>query len=544
MKRRRTFLCLLLLLACIVLPVYGGVERKIFAVDSPVYEAMQYLYVTQGMSLPSTAGPWSGDELLTMFERIDEGTLDRSERKVYEYVSESLQEELPSVSFSATAAIEAYVHANTEDYDTEEQWYYDYDERSPLLSVPFEISLGRFYGLTEFEVANMKYTDSSDEVTGTSDLYGTYVATTNFTDFVFDVNEPYRAFASFGGDGWNLEIGRDQLSWGPGTTGNFLLGEQVQYHNMGLFSAYGDRFKYAFVVSFFPHPDEIYESESLDQGTELSGTKMFMAHRFEWRLFSDRLGLAVNEAIMYQSDDGTLDLRVLNPMMFYHDYFIRSNANSIASMELDFAPAPYWNIYSQLVVDEFTFGSTESSLDDDEKHPNAIGLMLGAKTVRPVSGGMFYASLEAVYTDPYLYLRSADGDTSQSSDSDTLNFVVAIRRWYSEGLVYDQEYLGYEYGGDAVVGNLEFGFKKFGQWSAEGRVFFMAHGDTDADSYWTLGDLDLAPSGDVTYTLDVGISGARKLSGPWEIWSGIDVIWTSTDGTDLQLYMGMSLSVL
>ena len=72
---------------------------------------------------------------------------------------------------------------------------------------------------------------------------------------------------------------------------------------MARLSAYRGNFKYGFVTSFFPHPDEIWVLPS-GQGREIKGLKMFLAHRFEFRLFKDRLGLAINESIMYQNKEG------------------------------------------------------------------------------------------------------------------------------------------------------------------------------------------------------------------------------------------------
>ena len=67
---------------------------------------------------------------------------------------------------------------------------------------------------------------------------------------------------------------------------------------------------------------------------------MFLGHRLEWRLFSNRVGFALSESIVYQSeiDDSTLDLRVLNPVAIFHNYYIRGHANSLLTVELDYTP--------------------------------------------------------------------------------------------------------------------------------------------------------------------------------------------------------------
>ncbi len=98
--------------------------------------------------------------------------------------------------------------------------------------------------------------------------------------------------------------------------------------------------------------------------------------------------------------------------MLYHTYFIRSNANSLASLEVAYAPAKGWNLYGQFVLDELALGSAEWDLEHD-RHPNGLGYMLGLRMEKPFRQGFLRAQLEGVYTDPYLYLRSLDGNKNK-----------------------------------------------------------------------------------------------------------------------------------
>jgi hypothetical protein len=69
----------------------------------------------------------------------------------------------------------------------------------------------------------------------------------------------------------------------------------VQYHNQGRITAYRDSFKYTFVTSSFPHPEEIgMHTNDYSQANPIKGLKLFMAHRFEWRLLENKLGFALN----------------------------------------------------------------------------------------------------------------------------------------------------------------------------------------------------------------------------------------------------------
>lgn len=530
-------------------PIEG--RQNIYPVDTELHEAITHLYITQGLSLPSTAGPWSKDELIGMLSRLDSLKLDAAALHTYDYVQNTLYAPNASFSIGLHLATELYLHANTTSYTQNNDWIYNYDSRKAPLSIPLELSISElFYAYSNIELNNVKYNKIDSTIKGSSPLYGKYTWTTNLFHFwrpdrvEFDANFPYRSFGSLGGNGWNFELGRDKLSWGPGKTGNFLLGDHLQYHNQGRFTAYGETMKFTFVTSFFPHPDEMFGSPSFTQSHELEGLKMFMGYRMEWRIPGNKVGLAISESIMYQSADGHLDLRILNPFMIYHNYYVLRNANSLITLELDYTPIPSLNLYTQIALDELAIGEEITATD---KHPNAMAFMLGATYSLPYKKGILHLGLEGVYTDPYMYLRSKDGQGAQlGGATDTLNFIGAIRRWYDNDLIYDQEYIGYRYGGDAVVGNLEVGYKEYGSFSLLGHLFFMAHGEITKESPWLMNQPDLAPSGNATFFFDVGFSGSYQIARAWNAYAGLDLLARVNEWDplyDVQLYMGVQFTL-
>jgi len=275
------------------------------------------------------------------------------------------------------------------------------------------------------------------------------------------------------------------------------------------------------------------------------GLKMFMAYRLEGRLFNDTLGIALTEGIMYQSDDGTINLRALNPFTIYHNYYIVAMANSLISLELNYTPLPSLNIYGQIALDEYNLPAERSNNPD--LHPNAVAYMLGGTYSHPLQGGILNLNIEGVYTDPYLYLRSRSGTEEQSTDPfDTLNYVVAIRRWTDLKVIYDQAYLGYQYGGDAIVGNISLGYTKIGKWSVQGNAFYMVHGDKSTTSEWLLGTNESTPSESATHYVDIGVSGKTHLFDSLEVYGGINYLAQITHLShyhDVQLHMGARYSL-
>lgn len=270
---------------------------------------------------------------------------------------------------------------------------------------------------------------------------------------------------------------------------------------------------------------------------------MFMGYRLEWRIPGNKVGLAISESIMFQSENGLSGLRVLNPFMIYHNYYVLQNANSLITLELDYTPIPSLNLYTQIALDELAVGAERYG---DDIHPNAMAFMLGATYSQPYKKGILHLSLEGVYTDPYMYLRGKGGEGAQGvSPADTLNFIGAIRRWY-DSLIYDQEYIGYRHGGDAVVGDFAIGYKEYGSFTLLGHLFFMAYGSITMESKWEMNQFDLAPSGNATFLFDVGVSGSYQIAKAWNAYAGLDLLARVNEWNpsyDVQLYMGVQFSL-
>ncbi len=590
---------LALILFCATAAFAQGAERnlqKIYPVDSDVYKALTLLYVDQGMALPSTTGPWSGDELLGMAEKIDRTKLASGAAAAYDFVLSALDEGHKPFKFDVSVAVEGYYHTDTANFKNEGQWIRGFDERSPFLDIVLETWPAKnFYGYSSLGVQNSRYNGETAADGPTSTLWGSSALTTNLplvppaviTDL--DFNIPYRAFGSVGGKGWNLQVGRDKLSWGPGESGNFVIGDHLLYHNVGKLAAYGKNFKYSFTTSFFPHPQNYYYPDDLpgtpaiengiidttgaflnygSQDAVLKGLNMFIGHRLEWRMFKDKVGFALTEAIMYQSADNTLDLFILSPAAIFHNYYIRSNANSIISLELDYSPIKGINLYGQMAVDEFPLPGEPVPGVKPDALPNGFAFMAGAKLAKPMGKGIAFGSVEWAKTDPYLYLRDS-GDRDQDLGEYGINWIVAEREFATDANVtYTEQFLGYQYGGDAIVYNVNGGYKVFGKWSAEANFFYMLHGTHDKWTVWgdqddpvpdtqttptsthvteNNGDLGYASRNAVSKTLVVGARGSYSILKNLKAYGQLDYINIVNPGnisanpaiSDIQLTAGI-----
>jgi hypothetical protein len=591
---KKNLLQLVIFLCILNSSIFATNYQKVQDINSDVDEAISSLLISQGKTPGGETLPYSNAELISMLDRININSLNQNEIEIYNYISEIANEE-PNrtakgmgITFSGAADLELYVHSNTDSSNVgRSNWIRGWNDMEPTLKLNLETwPSNNFYGFGEISFGNSIYvsedkcetsnlTDFGHTTLSTNILMLSDITTPCISDLDFGI--PYRAFVAMGGDNWSFQTGREQLSWGNGVSGNMTIGDQVTYHNMARYSAYSDIYKYTFLTSFFPHPSLYYDYDSTNvgsnqtlnkfngQGQDNNGLKMYMAHRLEFNIF-ETLNITVTESIMYQSISNTFDLRILNPVAIYHDYYIKNNANSLLTFEMNYTPIKHINVYGQLAVDEFALPGEPTS--GSSYNPQALGLMLGVKGIYPIKGGFAYASIEGVKTDPYLYIRNGEtvdtisiesGVASNTTEEYDINYVVAVRNW-SDSSSYDEYFIGYEYGGDALVLNLNGGFKKLGKYSIEGNIFYMAHGTFDKWTVWETADTSSTPTSSndnenknsdmlgknaVEHTLVLGVNGNYELNSKTNTYAQLDYVYKTNSGNikdvtynDVQLTVG------
>ena len=173
------------------------------------------------------------------------------------------------------------------------------------------------------------------------------------------------------------------------------------------------------------------------------------------------------------------DPTVFLPTVILHNLYRFEEMNSLMTVELDYTPIPFLNIYAQLALDELSMPGDSPITTTTSNIPNSFAYMLGVQSSFSLGAGIFNASLEGVYTDPYLYLRSSS-HSSQGIGERGINYIVANRATFPD--IYYEEFLGYRWGGDAVVVNAHAGYRQVGKWNVEANILFMVHGTFDK---WT-----------------------------------------------------------
>lgn len=480
---------------------YSSNGQKIYDLETDIYEAIEQLYILTGHALPSTTGPYSQAEFESMMKKINKDELPGYGKSLYDYVDTELnktpfdEEENFGLKFSIDANLEVYTHTNTTEsrFQTKYNWGYGDEDQKPMLNIALETWPTKyFYGYFEYALSNSIATNTIGEF-GSDNIHTNILGFQNLNGFKFTAmndSQPYRAFVSAGSYNWSLQIGRDRLSWGAGESGNLMIGDHLLYHNMLRLTTFSKSFKYTFLTSFFPHPQNYYTDgadskfiENTGASRTITGISMYMSHRLEGRFFGDKLNFALTESIIYETKDSFLDLQTLNPSMLYHSYFTADMQNSILSLELDYTPWKYFNIYGQLGIDEFATPGESTAGNEKPANPNAIAFLTGIKGNYPLGNGLLMGSIEFVKTNPFFYLRK----TKDDNNSYGLDFIVPIRQYARVNdpkVTYDEAAIGYKWGNDVVALNLNVGYKQYGNWDVQANALFLWDGTYDIWTAW------------------------------------------------------------
>lgn len=603
-------LCILLLLFLSFALFAGTNSQKIYSVDSSVYRDISTIYLVTGHAMPSTTGPWSGSELEMMISAIKKDSVPESYKTTYEKILSELGKSADfdfdgvSMNLDGYLNLDLYAHTYNSDSITRKDingieetafagrryWFgKDLTKDTHFFELDWETYLGdNFYTFFNAYLANS--VRGKKEI-GSTRLNSNIPTLQNLFDFdlkMLDINFPSRAFLSLGGNRWSLQIGRDRLNWGSGTTGNLVLSDNFPYHDMIRFTAYAPRFKYTYLISFFPHKMNYYDTGRGREGynatnynnstIKMQGISFYAAHRFEGRLFNDKLSLAVTEALVYESRTSSIQFAALSPMYFMHNAYMPSNTNSTLALELNWTPIPGLAIYAQMLLDNFAMPGFESGPGpdrDEDTTPDAKAYLVGAKYITQLAKGTFTVNPEVVYVTPYTYLR--DGN-----DGYGLDYIAAVKyRLYSyesyakdTDILYDEYVIGYTYGPDSFVTNISAEWTK-DRLTLGGKAFFMMHGTHDFWTVWTKipahttdEDYKKQHSGITTdhsntgnyrygsevenrnsvwYTFDIGINAEYELLDNLTLSAALDFILmnniyniSTNDAHDFQLMLGVS----
>ncbi len=508
-------LIIILILACICMQnAFSAPQSAMIKITDDFYDGIDTLFLSLGKAISMTR-PYSEKEARLYLESIADADMNTAERALYSELSNRVAEtDSDSVfGFGAAGYIrpQIYAHTNrafkdnivygddnkpvapyTKEYlpfDGDAAWA---DERERFMNIGLSLRI-KETAEVHFEIPVMN-TVHTLKPFGSEYISNNIPMVSSFRSFDyedFNFNFPYRAYIDLGGSWWNLQIGREQYSYGSGVSGNFIIDKHVPYHNAFSVSVFNNQIKLSFLASFFPHPSQYYTGNTdalsgLDRyfnqtSDAYTGVKMLMDHRLEWTTKQRKSRMSIEEAIIYQSDKGILDMQILNPVMFFHNLYIAGNSNSILSLEWDYMFTPGIEQYVAIVIDDLNVPG-EKKHDQEtlgKTKEDAIGLQIGYKTAASVASGFIKTKTEFTYTSPALYLRGGLKNT-EGTNGYNLNYVIAIRNQRSNHGIFDLTYIGYPYGCNTFNVLFDIEYQSIRKWSLGGKVSFNARGVNNA----------------------------------------------------------------
>lgn len=553
---------LIIITLVLTVNLFASRGMSIIPLSSPLYQYMDVLYTLEGHAASEGARPWTKADFMQQINRITPTS--EVAKNLYELILGSLNNDGEDVYVDWNLIIQPSVSAHSNENEFS---FSSYAAKDVLNSKLLKFNAGLY--VYDYFAGNFGFSlgfANSTNITG-----GENGLTMNRDDRFssnFSTNIPFisegtieidftdNSFISVGTPYISIALGRGKLSWGNGEMGNLILGNTLPYHDYINISASNNTwFDFDMVVSFFTHSENY---AYMDFTKELKGIQMFIAHRFEFRMFSDKLRLSLNEAIMYQTEETSFDFRILNPLLIMHGFYIPSNANSLASLELEYAPIKNLQLYASFVVDDMAVG--EAKAPENDATLNMWGIMGGIRGTLPYRKGYFSFLWESVYTSPFMYHKGSYNDNADYS----LDFVASLRFFKNNQNIFYRQYLSFPFGSDAIAIKITTSYTVPLKWEVGLNLFFMAHGITNVNTIngrYDNNSSDYVPGalatenpftlekGNISYTYDAGIHGEYHILRNLKLETSLDFIYIAnyengnTNVFDVQWTFGLKYSI-
>jgi hypothetical protein len=443
----------------------------------PVLEDIRSVAREAGVSILSFTPPLSRDEIDHILAQAAFEKLPLPAQEAYRRIQDRLNppprfsEDFFSLTFQGTVQTEAGFRTNTAI-----PWQQSDFQRPAVLRLPLD-----FY-FADLVQLNIEPSVTLDPAFNEKD--GNFVTNIPWQPERIDLFFPFRAFAAAGGKWWNIQFGRDKLTFGTAHTGNLLLSDTPDYYDFARLSLFARRFKYSALVIQNPLflSEQFYDKAKTD---EVYLQRHVYIHRIDF-MPNNKMSIGITEGLSV--GNAPLEIRYLNPLMVLHN-FISDNDyesltgnddnamnSSIFSLEFNWTPVPAFSLYAQLVLDEFTT-PWETESDADNKTPEGKGYLAGVEYSHAFGawGAQVYA--EAAYLDPYL-----------SVDNSPWAAFVWSRRMNRKSMEFRYRWLGHPEGRDAVVFAAGSRFSKNDSLAFSAGLSFTLHGEHGLVWDWERGD--------------------------------------------------------
>lgn len=472
--------------------------QEVIPVGSNAYRLLDNILLESGKVANSAVRPYTKAQFLVALATVDRGALSSQGGSSYDRLMAMLQpdsiySENKQFNFDAGVALALESYFKTQPGHAE--WYKSYDKRMPLGNVAIGLDFADTLSLGADLTVQKEYYAVDADAPGFANL--------NVPGKLlwFDINQPQYANASLGSDHFNLTFGRNQLTIGPGSYSKLLVSDNADYLEYLSLRTFWNAFTFnAIVISMDP---ALAAGQTLAAGE--ASVKNYFLHRTEVSLFDQRLNIALTEG--YMIGGAAPELKLFNPMTVFHDYYEWNHASSIFSLDMNWNPFKYFQLYGQLAFNRIAW--YEANVYGANDLPSACGYLAGGEWRMPLGEGYLGAVGEFWYTDPWFYIR----------ESSLTSYVW--RRSYISNVTGDgapmviSRPLGFKYGPDSEAFSFTVGYDWRDQLQLRLESAYAMRGQQSLDAAYTQADMtgvaaiDMkTPTGTPENTLSFVLSGS------------------------------------
>jgi len=472
----------------------GDQYSKIFyEKNTSIYDAIYFLTITNGEALLSNKKPQSQAQLSNALKELDVERLDGLSLQTYYAIISHLYGNYlfhtNNLKFDVdlNLALQAKALLKTENAPR-------HDEFATYNSTPSPLSLA-------FNILVANYCFFYVDLPVQKNFAATKVSHT-YTNLPFfqrdlDYHFPTRAGISFGGSFFNVSIARGPLNVGRSLSGSLLIADAA------------DRLDYFNACIFL-------KNVSFDLNIiQLQHSRFVFMHEISFRILK-KIAITLHEGLLVNS---YFDPRYLNPFMIMHNHAPwydpwqredkMKNSDDIYTscqlgITLDVVPIKNLRLYWQ-------YGQNQVQTASEKKGgynyvPSGIGTLFGGEWVQPTSQGYLVATLEGLYTLPWLFI----GQNKYVSFTHYRKENVSSLKSYADSKI--DIWLASPYGPDTAGFFARLGFVKINKWEVSFLYRFLAKGENEEHFFDP--SKEIAPN--VYYTFS---SLAKVKHSDWATWS-------------------------
>lgn len=475
-----------------------------------IYDDFDSLALESGKLAITNNTPISAGELKVYFKIFDREKLSDSGKKIYDKVENFLYND-SNILKTKGAKLDLNILANPEVYykaNDEVDWTFNYYYKDNFLSLPLNFGISDYFSMGGDFFFGKNYDSAKDDK--------------NFTNIPLNFDQieflwPRFAYGSLGyfGDDWgiNLNIGRQGKTIGKTLTGSIIYNETFEndcYVELGIFN---QNAKYTMNI------------------TQISHNKFMYWHQLDLILWNKFRLAGIEGALI----NNPFEFRFLVPTMVYHSYsfwrqyydsdgvegkyYNEGYCASYLGVTFEYTPVHYLKIYGLYAMNEIQLPNEAHG--KWLSYPDSFGIQLGSELKLPSKyDGFWIATLEGVYTAPYLYIKQAPGWSLYRDRLDMITF-NNIQSW-----------LGSPFGPDTFAISAQFEFMKTDKWNLGLNYLFKIHGennfsifnqytevdsdgdgnpDTTISSYYPYTQYVLAEDNDDSAGMDAAIAKGRNM---------------------------------